>query len=211
MSADGKKFCPQAATDVELLNEIAQNGCNHAVEELINRHAGLVRSVVGGVLKGQCPLEDRNDVEQDVWLRIWRYARPFDTSRGAAVAALIRQIAWNAALSHVLRSRKRREESVDNNELDILKAPESATQWLRDSREEQSFVVFDLVDRALSELNNEHSRLVRAILNEEGEGTTYDEFARRFNMTNSNVRVIMHRFKKRYMKLLAEYREANGR
>jgi RNA polymerase sigma factor (sigma-70 family) len=211
MSAEGKKFCPQAATDVELLDVIAQNGCDHAVEELINRHAGLVRSVIGGVLKGQCPIEDRKDVEQEVWLRIWRYRRPFDISRGGMVAALIRRIAWNTALSYVLRYRKRRseEEPVDDNQLDVLKAQESATQWFRDSYEEQSFVVSDLVDRALSELSDKHSRLVRAIMDEQIDAT-YKEFAERFQTTESNVKVVMHRFKKRYIKLLAEYREGNG-
>src|SRR6266404_1122003 len=168
MSAEGKKFCPEAATDVELLNRVAEHGCDLAFQELIHRHAGLVRRVVGGVLKGQCPVEDRKDVEQEVWKRIWQYRRAFDTGRGHNVAALIRRIAQRAALSYVLRSTKKSqiEAQVDHNNLDIIKAPESVTQWLRDSPEEQSFVVFDLIDRVLSEIKDEHATLVMAIITE---------------------------------------------
>jgi RNA polymerase sigma factor (sigma-70 family) len=213
MSAEGKKFCPQAATDVELLNEIAQNGCDHAVEELISRYTALVRSVVGGVLKGQCPIEDREDVEQEVWLRISQYRRSFDASPGSTVAALIWRITKNAALSHVWKCGRQRirEERSDENKLDLLTGPKSATQWLHNYYDEQSFIVFDLIDRTLSQLNDEHLRLVTAIMDPQNEDMTYKDFAEQFGTSESNVKIIMHRFKERYVKLLEEYRKGNER
>jgi RNA polymerase sigma factor (sigma-70 family) len=212
MSAEGKKCCPQAATDVELLNEIAQHS-EGAFEELRERHAALVRGVVGGVLKTSCPFQDREDVESEIWERIWRYRRPFDVSKGGSVAAFIARIARNTALSYVgcFLRRRTREETVDEQKLDVLKAPESATEWLRNSKEERSFIVSDLVNRALSELNDNHLNVVRSVLDEQNEDVTYKEIAERLELKENNVKVIMHRFRKRYMELLEEYRDGNER
>lgn len=210
MSAEGKKFCPEAATDVELLNRVAEHGCDLAFQELINRHGGLVRRVVGGVLKGQCPFEDRKDVEQEVWKRIWEYRRPFDTNRGSTVAALIGRIVRNAALTHVLRSTNRNEHTIDENELDILQAPERAAKWLRDSFLEKSFIILDIINRVLGELNDEHLAIVCAVFAEHEQAMTYKQLAKRFDTTESNIKTVIYRFKQRCIELRAKYREGNG-
>jgi len=80
--------------------------------------------VVGGVLKMTCPYEDREDVESEVWKRIWRYGRSFDIARGGTVGGLIAQVARHAAHVHIRSSfqRRAREESFDDQKLDFIKS-----------------------------------------------------------------------------------------
>jgi RNA polymerase sigma factor (sigma-70 family) len=207
MSAEGKKSCPQPATDVELLNAIAQQS-ERAFEELRDRYAALVRSVIGGVLKNSCPWQEREEVESEVWIRVWKYRRPFNEQRGGTVPGLLAQIARNAALSHRWRywQRQSRELNVDKQELEVLKSTESASEWLRNVNERR-FIVSDLVDHGLSELNDVHLNVVVSAINNDYEQLSYKEIAERLGLTESNVKIIIHRFKKRYLKLLEEYRK----
>src|SRR5947209_9889568 len=107
MPEDGEKFDPEVATDVELINAIAHES-RAAFEELHKRYAGLVSSVTGGVLRNGCPHDHRQDAEEDVWARLWKYNRPFDEKRGGTVRAYIARVAKNQALSHRARCLRQR-------------------------------------------------------------------------------------------------------
>jgi RNA polymerase sigma factor (sigma-70 family) len=207
MSAEGKKSCPEPATDIELLNAIAQQSVR-AFEELRHRHAALVRSVIGGVLKNSCPWQEREEVESEVWIRVWKYRRPFDETRGGSVPGLLARIARNAALAHRWRYWKSqtREQNIDRQELEVLKSTESANEWLRTANERR-FITTEVLDRVLSELNDTHLSVVISAIDNEYEELTYKEIAARLDLTEGNVKIIIHRFKKRYLNLLEEYRK----
>lgn len=69
-----------------------------ALRELMKRHGGLVRSI----LKSRVPRRDIDDIMQDVWMKVWKYARSFDAGI-APLKTWIAVIAHRAAIEHLRR------------------------------------------------------------------------------------------------------------
>ena len=95
--SDGSTPVLPAASDVELLHAIAA-GNELAFAELRRRYehavARVCRTVVG---------TEREDCEQEVFVRIWRKAALFDATRGSAAAWLLtlaRRTAVNLRVAH---------------------------------------------------------------------------------------------------------------
>lgn len=196
MNAGGwEKFNPEVATDVELINAIAQQS-KAAFEELHKRFSALVRGVIGGVLKNGCPEEHRQDAAGDTWLRLLKYARPFDEERGGTVEAYIAEVARNRALTHLARCLKQRarEKAADDQELALLESAQRAKEWAVTYAHEDYFAASDVIDRALSELNSTHLTVVKLGISE---NLPYRIISERTRLTVANIKVIIYRFKQR--------------
>jgi len=195
MPEDREKFDPEVATDVELINAIAQKS-EAAFDELHKRFSALVRRVIGGVLKNGCPNDHHQDAEEDTWFRLFKYARPFDEERGGTVDAYIATVARNLALTHRKRCREKgkREKAADDQELALLESAQTAKEWAVTYAHENTFAASDIIDRALSELNNTHQTVVTLSLSE---NLPYRIISERTQLTVANIKVIIYRFKQR--------------
>lgn len=70
-------------------------------------HAKVYRQVAYFIRDSQVA----NDVTQEVFLRIWRYAAAFDASKSANAQAWINQVARNQVMTELARRSRRREDS----------------------------------------------------------------------------------------------------
>jgi len=85
-----------------------RTGDNAALEELYDRHAGLLYSVIVKIVRDRAEAED---VLQDVWVQAWRTAATYRAERGAVAAWLV-TIARSRAIDRS-RSLRSRQNAVD--------------------------------------------------------------------------------------------------
>jgi RNA polymerase sigma-70 factor (ECF subfamily) len=84
-----------------------------ALQELYDRHAGVVHGIGLRVLRDAT---DAQDLVQDVFLHLWRRSELFDAERGVFLGWLV-SLARNRAIDRV-RARRTRERSADSLELE---------------------------------------------------------------------------------------------
>ena len=71
--------------DLRCMERIA-DGQSQALEELYDRHAPLVFSVIRRILQRE---EDAEEALQDTWLQLWRRPHSYDPNRGSVAAWLV--------------------------------------------------------------------------------------------------------------------------
>lgn len=102
-------MAPEAGvcSNSELVERILA-GDQHALEEAYQRHGAAVLAVAKAVLRDQAAAED---VCQDVFVRLWREPRRFDSTRGS-LATYLAVVAHSRALDRLRseQARVRREE-----------------------------------------------------------------------------------------------------
>jgi RNA polymerase sigma-70 factor (ECF subfamily) len=116
-------------SDEELMERI-QSRDEQALEILMDRYEGMLRSVVGRMLSND---QDVTDVVEEVFLGVWNQAVNFETSKGRAIGWII-TMARRRAIDRV-----RRCQAYDRAEMRFRLANDTGTQHLaKDDVEEQA-------------------------------------------------------------------------
>ena len=99
--------------DLRCIERIA-DGQSQALEELYDRYAPLVFSVVRKILRHE---EDAEEALQDTWLQLWRKPHAYDPKRGSVAAWLVtmgRSRALDLYRSRASRQRAKEAQSADD-------------------------------------------------------------------------------------------------
>jgi RNA polymerase sigma-70 factor, ECF subfamily len=116
-------------SDEELMERM-QARDEQALEILMDRYEGMLRSVVGRMLSND---QDVTDVVEEVFLGVWNQAANFETSKGRAIGWII-TMARRRAIDRV-----RRCQAYDRAEMRFRLANDTGTQHLaKDDVEEQA-------------------------------------------------------------------------
>ena len=132
--------------------------------------------------------EDRKDLYQEVFHSLWKGLENF---RGdSALSTWAYRVTVNSALSYLARAKSRKKKSAEYHEF-ILSRPQSG-------RQESDDGAIDLLHRAIIKLPLIDMIIVSLVL----EGASTREIARTTGLTESNVRVRIHRSKQRLRRLI---------
>jgi len=99
--------------DLRCIERIA-DGQSQALEELYDRYAPLVFSVIRKILRHE---EDAEEALQDTWLQLWRKPHAYDPKRGSVAAWLVtmgRSRALDLYRSRASRQRAKEAQAVDD-------------------------------------------------------------------------------------------------
>jgi RNA polymerase sigma-70 factor (ECF subfamily) len=163
-SVENASFDPLAL----LLGEIAM-GNERAFARLYELTGGRLLAIARGIVGRRDIAED---VLQDSFLRVWRWAHRFDPSKGAAYAWLVR-VVRNRALSakSVLQRREGGQEALDAETL-VQGGPDPADQAMRSEEARR-------VNGCLANLPVNHRRSITLVY---FEGLTHSELAERLGV-----------------------------
>jgi RNA polymerase sigma-70 factor (ECF subfamily) len=117
--------------DLRCIERIA-DGQSQALEELYDRYAPLVFSVVRKILRRE---EDAEEALQDTWLQLWRKPHAYDPKRGSVAAWLV-TVGRSRALDLYRNraSRQRAEEAQPSDDPAPIENPSTSVED-RDLRE----------------------------------------------------------------------------
>ena len=123
--------CAVAEPTDEQLMERVKCGDEHALECLRQRHKGLMRTVISGVMNND---DEIDDIMQECLLQVWQRANTYDCTRGKAIGWLVTMVRRRAIdrlrrRTTYLHARDRmREESATVRENHFLASDEQAEQ-----------------------------------------------------------------------------------
>jgi RNA polymerase sigma factor (sigma-70 family) len=187
-----KKFDPKVATDVELANAVAGKD-ESAYLELQQRHSTLVRRVIRGVLSKGCFSPDHHgeNIESESWFRIWKYARPFDESRGT-VEAYLATVARNRAYTHLSLCLEQKQKEGQADDLTFESFSRGQQRWADTYDLPQVVQDWELVESVQRGLSDLHLVVVTLGLFEK---VPYQEISSQLNISVVRIKVIIYRFK----------------
>ena len=177
-------------TSDEVLVLAARRGDERALEELLRRHEGRVLRVLR--LMG-VPLQDREDVAQEVFVRIFRHLGGFRT--GTPFHSWVYRIAVNAAHDYRAGERRRAWDTPWDEGLEIpdpASGPEKAAEGI------------DLRDRLLRALSVLTRRERAVFVLKELEGLETREVARTLRIAAVTVRRHLGRARRRLERALRQ-------
>jgi len=183
------------STDHELVRAV-RCGEENAFEELFCRYHGRIRSYVTGIL---ADFERSEDITQEVFISALRRLR--DSERPIAFKPWIYQIAKNACIDELRRTRRTREVPLDQ-EQDSSQAGSDVPSRARDPEDavasKQQLLDLCGALRGVSDLHH------RIIVLRELEGLSYSEIGVRLEMSRPTVESTLFRARHR---LAEEYQE----
>ena len=178
-------------TPDEALIAAATRGETRAFEHLLDRHESAVLRVLR--LMG-VPAQDREDVAQDVFVRVFRHLRSFQ--RGRSFGAWVYRIAVNAAHDYRARQGRRSSEAsleAGDEALEETPGPEEAAEQV------------DLRRQLLGALESLSDRERAVFVLRELEGLETKEVARSLGITSITVRRHLGRARQRLQKVLTQH------
>ena len=182
---------------VEELVRAAAKGRTEAFEELVRLHEKKVYALT---LRMCGNPEDARDAAQEAFLSAWRGLPSF---RGeAGFSTWLYRLASNAAIEHLRRNRRQREEdSLDAGEMD---APDQSPgpQEAAEGSELQRAVA-----DGLASLSEDHRRI---LLLREYQQLSYDEIAQTLDMDLGTVKSRISRARRALRKILLESGNLSG-
>jgi RNA polymerase sigma factor (sigma-70 family) len=182
-------------TDHELVSAV-RRGEDSAFEELFSRYRSRIRAYVSGIL---ADFDRAEDITQEVFISALRRLR--DTERPIAFKPWIYQIAKNACIDELRRTRRNLEVSFDQ---DIRDPGERVDLFSREPDPElavESKQRLDDLRGAFLGMSEVHHRI---LVLRELEGLSYGEIAARLGMTRPVVESTLFRARRR---LAEEYEE----
>ena len=181
--------------DHELVSAV-RRGEDNAFEELFSRYRGPIRAYVSGLL---ADYDRAEDITQEVFISALRRLR--DTERPIAFKPWIYQIAKNACIDELRRTRRNREVSFERDsgtvdEFVELLSRDPGPELAAESKQQLE----DLrgAFRGVSELHH------RILVLRELEGLSYDQIGERLGMSRPIVESTLFRARRR---LAEEYEE----
>jgi RNA polymerase sigma-70 factor (ECF subfamily) len=169
----------------------ARAGVPRAFERLLSLHESRVLRVVR--LLG-IPPDDREDVAQEVFVRVFRHLDGF--RRGQPFGAWVYRIAVNACHDHRKRSLRRQEAGTERDRLERAPAPVDGAEERIDRLDRRR-----RLERALRELS-ERERAVFVLCEMEGLPTAH--VARALGITSITVRRHLGRARRRLQEVLTD-------
>jgi RNA polymerase sigma-70 factor (ECF subfamily) len=155
-----------------------------AYAQLVAKHKNLVFSIALKILNNR---EDAEEIAQDTFVKAFHALRTFE--RKSKFSTWLYRIVYNAAIS---KTRKRRLETVpmDNYIINGYSDPEDLTGADELDPEEQK----ELVNKALGLLSNDENLLITLFYKGEN---SIEEISQITGLTTSNVKVKLHRIRKK--------------
>ena len=168
----------------------AKQGDMHAFEELILQHEKIVYNVA---LRMMNHSEDAKDISQEVFLKAYRNIGNFDER--SQFSTWIYRIAYNEATS-ALRKKDKELLSFDDRMWNSLSDKE-----IDEELDTENEMQIQKLQQALTQLKPDEQALVTLFYEEE---KNIEEIAYIFHLTESNVKVKLHRIRKKLCNLMKE-------
>lgn len=163
-----------------------------AIQRVIDQHAGRVFTLACYTLGSR---QDAEDVTQEVLLRYWKHADRVDPAR---VEGWLVRVTTNACRD-VMRRHTRRREVVGGEACDVALDEAPGVEPLPEAAVEATERAEQL--RAL--LSQLHEPYRSVVVLREVQGLSYAAIAEALEMTLANVRVTLHRGRRRLAELVA--------
>ncbi|PID94237.1 MAG: RNA polymerase subunit sigma-70 [Bacteroidetes bacterium] len=160
------------------------SGNTAAYAPLVERYQDMVFSIVMRVVRNAAVAED---ISQDVFVKVFQSLSEFQ--RKAQFSSWLYRIAYNAAISHVRKS-KREFTSIDEQVIDNYADEEVQDMVMGLNADEQKKVI----TRALEMLNERDRVLIEMFYLRD---KSIEEIAMITDLTVSNVKVKLHRLRKK--------------
>lgn len=151
MDADRNQTDSSEDTDLDLIKRLAL-GDENALRTFYRRYGRFVYSLAMSVLNSEM---DAEEVTQEAFLRVWKHARSFDSSRSTVkgwLAMLTRRVAIDRTRSRGYKARKREVTVVAEFETTPAAGPEAPHLQSHRSRR---------VRKAMADLDESHQVLLR--------------------------------------------------
>lgn len=142
MAEAASKGSSGGSNEIELLARIASSRDAMALEALYDRYSGPVYSLILRVTSQNAVAEE---LTQDVFLRLWRQAHRFDSTRGA-LAPWLFTVARNLSLDH-LRSAREKQRRMERGSDDPPPIAVSPSYESRLDRQETMARVRNLIEQ----------------------------------------------------------------
>ena len=175
---------PDEATDDQLV-VAAQQGSDAAFDALFRRYRDRIGAYVRGIVSDHARAED---IVQDVFMSALRSLRA--TERDVAFKPWVYEIAKNACIDHLRRSRRTSEVSIDSEDFSPgdegrLSATVASTDAAYSTRED-----LDVLKMAFSDLPEAQREV---LVSRELEGLSYDKISSRTGLSRSAVESMLFR------------------
>jgi RNA polymerase sigma factor (sigma-70 family) len=157
-----------------------QRNNNQLFEQLHRQHYAMVHTVCMGFMKGE--KEQANDLSQEVFINIWNALDQFRNE--AAYKTWIYRITVNTCLQYLRKERK------------IVKLPEETISLLQVP--ETADKNYKTLYTAIGQLNEIERLIIMMVLEE----MPYNEISKIMGITETNLRVKIHRIKSNLKKIL---------
>jgi RNA polymerase sigma-70 factor (ECF subfamily) len=167
------------------------NGDVSAYASLVTKHKSLVFSIVLKIVNNR---EDAEEISQDVFLKAFQSLNTFE--KKSKFSTWLYRIAYNAAIS---KTRKKKVELVAIEETVITNySTDEIGQNIKELDENDRLMI---LEKALKQLPDEDNLLITLFYKNEN---SVDDISEITGLTVSNVKVKLHRIRKRL------YEEMNG-
>ncbi|MFA5850739.1 MAG: RNA polymerase sigma factor [Bacteroidales bacterium] len=178
--------------EILLINRII-SGENHLYKDLVERHSTNIYNLVLGVVSDR---EDAEEVSQDVFVKAFFSLKSF---RGeCSFSTWVYRIAYNMAISRT-RRKKRNFVPFDCNNSQIFSDDDSFSEKSNDRE-----IMYSILQKALFQLEAKDRFLILSFyMNEK----TIKELMVITGMSESNVKIKLHRIKKKLSLIINENRE----
>ena len=145
-------------------------------QQAIEKYRQRVFSFAYYSLRGR---EDAEDITQDVFIRLWQHWQKVDHQR---MGAWLMRVAHNSIVDHV------RKHKADKQRVDLGQGIEDAVSVTDNNLEVQEFR--DQLENVISELEDPYRSI---IIMRDVQGLSYLEIEQTLNLSQSQVKVYLHR------------------
>lgn len=178
--------------EILLISKI-KSGETHLYKELVESHSSNVFNLIRGIVSSR---EDAEEIAQDVFVKAYFSLKNF---RGeCSFSTWLYKIAYNMSISKT-RRKKREFIPIDINGTQIISEDDSLTELKSDHEE-----MFKIIQDALLNLDSKDKFLVISFYMHEKSIKDLKEIT---GLSESNVKVRLHRSKKRLSQLINDNRE----
>ncbi|HNW76740.1 MAG TPA: sigma-70 family RNA polymerase sigma factor [Bacteroidales bacterium] len=167
------------------------NGEVAAYASLVEKHKEMVFSIALKILKNR---EDAEEVAQDTFVKAYQSLRTFE--KKARFSTWLYRIVYNASVS---RTRKKKLEFLAMNENILQNYTEEEITGCVDKMDENDQRI--LIDKALKKLPEEDNLLITLFYYSDH---SVDEISYITGLSASNVKVRLHRIRKRLYEMISE-------